>query len=131
MDMAAVRAPQTRDGLGLERMYLENFKQTGAELIFGTGRFIGPKTLEAALPGGQDSPLPRNQCNRQHRYAGCIGCVPGLADAQPLTHIEALELDQLPGHLIVIGGGYVGLEFRRRCAGSAARLPSSIAVTVC
>jgi pyruvate/2-oxoglutarate dehydrogenase complex dihydrolipoamide dehydrogenase (E3) component len=36
--------------------------------------------------------------------------IPGLADAQPLTHIEALELDQVPGHLIVIGGGYVGLE---------------------
>ena len=43
--------------------------------------------------------------------------LPGLADTQPLTHIEALELDQLPEHLLVIGGGYVGLEmaqaFRR------------------
>lgn len=36
--------------------------------------------------------------------------IPGLADAQPLTHIEALELDQVPGHLVVIGGGYVGVE---------------------
>jgi pyruvate/2-oxoglutarate dehydrogenase complex dihydrolipoamide dehydrogenase (E3) component len=36
--------------------------------------------------------------------------VPGLNDAQPLTHIEALELDELPEHLLVIGGGYVGLE---------------------
>src|SRR5207253_4572911 len=35
----------------------------------------------------------------------------GLADAGPLTHIEALELDRLPTHLIVLGGGYVGLEF--------------------
>jgi pyruvate/2-oxoglutarate dehydrogenase complex dihydrolipoamide dehydrogenase (E3) component len=35
---------------------------------------------------------------------------PGLVDAQPLTHIEALELDDLPEHLLVIGGGYVGLE---------------------
>ena len=37
--------------------------------------------------------------------------VPGLADVKPLTHIEALELDRLPAHLIVLGGGYVGLEF--------------------
>jgi pyruvate/2-oxoglutarate dehydrogenase complex dihydrolipoamide dehydrogenase (E3) component len=37
--------------------------------------------------------------------------VPGLADAQPLTHVEALELERLPDHLVVIGGGYVGLEF--------------------
>jgi len=36
--------------------------------------------------------------------------VPGLEQAQPLTHVEALELDYLPRHLIVIGGGYSGLE---------------------
>src|SRR6202040_3464655 len=36
--------------------------------------------------------------------------VPGLGAARPLTHIEALELDYLPSHLIVLGGGYVGLE---------------------
>jgi pyruvate/2-oxoglutarate dehydrogenase complex dihydrolipoamide dehydrogenase (E3) component len=36
--------------------------------------------------------------------------VPGLVDAQPLTHIEALELVEVPEHLFVIGGGYVGLE---------------------
>src|SRR5262245_30916540 len=39
-----------------------------------------------------------------------LEAIPGLAEAQPLTHIEALELDELPEHLIVIGGGYVGLE---------------------
>ena len=36
--------------------------------------------------------------------------VPGLKAAHPMTHIEALELDVLPPHLIVIGGGYAGLE---------------------
>jgi len=37
--------------------------------------------------------------------------VPGLKAATPLTNIEALELDRVPPHLIVLGGGYVGLEF--------------------
>jgi hypothetical protein len=37
-----------------------------------------------------------------------IPSVPGLEAARPLTHIEALELDYLPPHLIVLGGGYVG-----------------------
>jgi pyruvate/2-oxoglutarate dehydrogenase complex dihydrolipoamide dehydrogenase (E3) component len=37
--------------------------------------------------------------------------IPGLADAEPLTHIEALELDEVPAHLVVLGSGYVGLEF--------------------
>src|SRR6185437_13140243 len=36
--------------------------------------------------------------------------IPGLEAAKPMTHIEALELDILPPHLIVIGGGYAGLE---------------------
>ena len=42
-----------------------------------------------------------------------IPSVPGLEAARPLTHIEALELDYLPSHLIVLGGGYVGLEMAR------------------
>ncbi|HET9148878.1 MAG TPA: FAD-dependent oxidoreductase, partial [Alphaproteobacteria bacterium] len=42
-------------------------------------------------------------------HAG-IPPVPGLAEAHPLTNIEALDLDRLPEHLIVLGGGYVGLE---------------------
>jgi pyruvate/2-oxoglutarate dehydrogenase complex dihydrolipoamide dehydrogenase (E3) component len=39
-----------------------------------------------------------------------IESIPGLAEAQPLTHIEALELGEVPEHLLVIGGGYVGVE---------------------
>jgi len=39
-----------------------------------------------------------------------IPSIPGLKTAEPLTHIEALELDTLPPHLVVLGGGYVGLE---------------------
>jgi pyruvate/2-oxoglutarate dehydrogenase complex dihydrolipoamide dehydrogenase (E3) component len=40
-----------------------------------------------------------------------LAAIPGLAEAQPLTHIEALELDHIPEHLVVIGSGYVGVEF--------------------
>ena len=39
-----------------------------------------------------------------------LDAIPGLAEAQPLTHIEALELDEIPEHLLVVGGGYVGVE---------------------
>ena len=45
--------------------------------------------------------------------------VPGLA-AQPLTHVEALELDYVPRHLIVIGGGFPAWSWHRRFVGLAA-----------
>ena len=111
MDMARVRARKRAMVSGVNEMYLENYKQTGAELIFGTGRFVGPKTLEAALPGGKIRRLRGTNVIVSTGTRAALDGVPGLADVQPLTHIEALELDQLPGHLIVIGGGYVGLEF--------------------
>jgi pyruvate/2-oxoglutarate dehydrogenase complex dihydrolipoamide dehydrogenase (E3) component len=111
VDMSAVRARKRAMVSGLNEMYLENYKQTGGELIFGSGRFIGPKTLEAALPGGKIRRFRGTNVIVSTGTRAALDAVPGLADAQPLTHIEALELDQLPGHLIVIGGGYVGVEF--------------------
>jgi pyruvate/2-oxoglutarate dehydrogenase complex dihydrolipoamide dehydrogenase (E3) component len=111
VDMAAVRARKRAMVSGLNEMYLENFKQTGAELIFGTGHFIGPKTLEAELPGGKIRRFRGTNVIVSTGTRAALDAVPGLAEAQPLTHIEALELDELAGHLIVIGGGYIGLEF--------------------
>src|SRR5688500_3974395 len=51
--------------------------------------------------------------------------IPGLADAQPMTHVEALELDRVPEHLVVLGGGYVGLEFAQAMRRFGARVTVS------
>jgi pyruvate/2-oxoglutarate dehydrogenase complex dihydrolipoamide dehydrogenase (E3) component len=48
--------------------------------------------------------------------------IPGLRAAKPLTHVEALELDRLPRHLIVLGGGYVGVEFAQAFARFGSRV---------
>ena len=53
--------------------------------------------------------------------------IPGLAEAQPLTHIEALELDQIPEHLLVIGSGYVGVEFAQAMRRFGSECRSSVA----
>ena len=110
VDMPAVLARKRAMVSGLNDMYLDNYKQTGAEFILGSGRFIGPKTLEVVLPGGTIRRLRGANVIVSTGTRAALEPIPGLADAQPLTHIEALELDQVPGHLIVIGGGYVGLE---------------------
>jgi len=98
-------------------LHLQNYKASGAELIMGDGRFVAPKTLEVRLNDGATRVLAGDQVFLNIGTHAAIPNVPGLEAARPLTHIEALELDRLPAHLIVLGGGYVGLEmaqaFRR------------------
>ncbi len=110
VDMQAVRARKRAMVSGLNEMYLDNFKQTGAEFICGSGRFVSPKTLEVTLPDRTIRLLRGANVIVSTGTRAALESIPGLAEAQPLTHIEALELDQTPRHLIVIGGGYVGLE---------------------
>ena len=111
IDMRAVRERKRRMVSDWNEAYLENYKKTGTELIFGVGRFIGPKTLEVTLPDGSARQLRGKNVIVNVGTHAALEPVPGLADAQPLTHIEALELDQLSTHLLVLGSGYVGLEF--------------------
>lgn len=109
-DMAKVRQ-RKRDMVDREiALHLENYKSSGAELIMGTGRFVAPKTLEVRLNDGGTRVLAGDQVFLNIGTHATIPSVPGLESARPLTHIEALELDYLPSHLIVLGGGYVGLE---------------------
>jgi pyruvate/2-oxoglutarate dehydrogenase complex dihydrolipoamide dehydrogenase (E3) component len=108
--MRAVRARKRRMVSSWNDVYLGNYKTSGAEFILGSGRFIGPKTLEAALPDGTTRQLRRNNVIIDTGTRAALDRIPGLVEAQPLTHIEALELDEVPEHLLVIGGGYVGLE---------------------
>jgi pyruvate/2-oxoglutarate dehydrogenase complex dihydrolipoamide dehydrogenase (E3) component len=90
--------------------HLQIYKASGAELIMGSGRFVAPKTLEVKLNDGGIRVLAADKVFLNVGTRAAIPNVPGLQAAQPLTHIEALELDYAPRHLIVIGGGYVGLE---------------------
>ena len=110
MDMAKVRQ-RKRDMVNREiDFHLKSYKTSGAELIMGTGRFAAPKTLEVRLNDGGTRELAADQVFLNVGTHAAIPKVPGLEAARPLTHIEALELDYLPQHLIVFGGGYVGLE---------------------
>ncbi len=124
IDMPGVRDRKRKMVTGLNEMYLENYRKTGAEFILGTGRFIAPRMVEVALPGGITRRLRGTDVIVSTGTRAAMEAIPGLAGAQPLTHIEALELDQVPEHLLVIGGGYVGVEFAQamRRFGSAVSL---------
>jgi pyruvate/2-oxoglutarate dehydrogenase complex dihydrolipoamide dehydrogenase (E3) component len=117
IDMAAVRERKRKMVRNLVDMHLDNYKKSGAELVMGTGRFIGPRTIEVELADGGKRTFRGKNVVINTGSRATLEPIPGLAEAKPLTHIEALELDHIPKHLLVLGAGYVGLElaqaFRR------------------
>jgi pyruvate/2-oxoglutarate dehydrogenase complex dihydrolipoamide dehydrogenase (E3) component len=110
VDMHIVRERKRSMVLGWNDAYLGNYKKSGAEFVLGSGRFIGTRMLEVTLPDGGARQLRGTNVIINTGTHAAFEPIPGLVDAQPLTHIEALELDEVPEHLLVIGGGYVGLE---------------------
>jgi pyruvate/2-oxoglutarate dehydrogenase complex dihydrolipoamide dehydrogenase (E3) component len=95
--------------------HLEIYRASGAELIMGTGRFVTPKTVEVRLNAGGTRVLAGDRVFLNLGTHATMPPIAGLADARPLTNIELLELDRLAEHLVVLGGGYVGLEFAQAC----------------
>src|SRR5215475_7965988 len=110
VDMATVRQRKRAMVDGQIARHLQNYKTSGAALIMGTGHFVAPKTLEVCLNDGGTRLLAGDQVFLNVGTHAAMPRVPGLEAARPLTNIEALELDYVPPHLIVLGGGYVGLE---------------------
>jgi pyruvate/2-oxoglutarate dehydrogenase complex dihydrolipoamide dehydrogenase (E3) component len=110
IDMAKVRQ-RKRDMVKAEvAAVLQQYDSSGAELIMGAGNFVAPKTLEVRLNDGGTRMLVGDQVFLNIGTHAAIPSVPGLDAAAPHTNIELLELDYVPQHLIVLGGGYVGLE---------------------
>ena len=95
VDMRAVRERKRRMVSGWNDEYLENYEKSGAQLIFAAGRFIGPRTLEAALPDGTTRRLRGTNVIVNTGTHASSEPIPGLAEAQPLTHTEQLAI---PGH---------------------------------
>jgi pyruvate/2-oxoglutarate dehydrogenase complex dihydrolipoamide dehydrogenase (E3) component len=110
LDMSAVRGRKRQMVSALNDLYLDNYRKTGAEFILGSGRFVALRTLDVTVPDGTRRQLRGTSVIISTGTRAALEAIPGLAEAQPLTHIEALELDEVPDHLIVIGSGYVGLE---------------------
>lgn len=87
VDMRTVRDRKRKMVSGEVDLHLAEFKRSGAELIFGSGRFIGPKTVEATLPDGTRRQLRGTNVIIGTGTHAALEPIPGLADSQPLTHI--------------------------------------------
>ena len=109
-DMAKVLARKRKMVEGLVALHLELYRASGTELILGDARFVAAKTVEVHLNDGGTRILRGDRVFLNLGTRPSLPSIPGLA-AAALTNIELLELDRLPEHLVVLGGGYVGLEF--------------------
>jgi pyruvate/2-oxoglutarate dehydrogenase complex dihydrolipoamide dehydrogenase (E3) component len=83
----------------------------GVEVIRGEARFLGPKELEANLNGGETVRLSADNIFINTGARPANPPVEGLDRVPALNSTTIMELDEVPDHLLVLGGSYVGLEF--------------------
>jgi probable pyridine nucleotide-disulfide oxidoreductase len=109
VDMGRVAERTAEVVAGMVDYNRQAFRASGFELVLGWGRFVQPRVIEVAAEG-----VPRRLTGeRIYLNLGTKAAIPpisGLREAEPLTHVEALTLNVLPSRLLVIGGGYVGME---------------------
>jgi pyruvate/2-oxoglutarate dehydrogenase complex dihydrolipoamide dehydrogenase (E3) component len=123
-DMAGVQQRKRRMVEDLVSVHLARYQASGVDLIMGEARFVAAKTIAVDLRDGGMRNLSAERVVLSVGTRAAIPDVPGLTDARPMTHVEALDLERVPERLIVIGGGYVGLEF----AQAAGRFGSHVTV---
>ena len=122
VDMAGVNARRQAMVDDNVQIHTTNFAKNKGEFVMGFGRFIADKTVEVALNVGGTRTLRSDRIFIDTGSHATIDPIPGLAESSPLTHIEALELTVLPKHLLVLGGGFVGLELSQALRRFGARV---------
>src|SRR6201992_1110613 len=111
VDLAAVRERKRAMVAGARQNYASRLAQDGLDLIEGEAHFTGPKAVEIALTGGGtrqvSAPVGVIDTGTSPRPLPITG-----ADGIPvLDSTSVMELEEVPAHLIILGGSYIGLEF--------------------
>jgi pyruvate/2-oxoglutarate dehydrogenase complex dihydrolipoamide dehydrogenase (E3) component len=83
----------------------------GLDLIEGEAHFTGPKTVEVALPDGGTRQISAPVVVIDTGTRPRLLTITGAGEVPVLDSTSLMELDELPEHLIILGGGYIGLEF--------------------
>jgi pyruvate/2-oxoglutarate dehydrogenase complex dihydrolipoamide dehydrogenase (E3) component len=111
LDMGHVQKRKQGMVQGLLALHADRFDSSGAELIWGEGRFSGDRKIRVALNDGGELTLTGERVFLNLGSRAAIPDIPGLRGSNPMTHVEALNLSEVPEHLVILGGGYVGVEF--------------------
>lgn len=112
VDLAAVRARKDKvvaDFRSGSQKSLES--KPGLDLIWGEARFTGPKELEVALNAGGSRTVSAKRVVINTGQRPSAPRLPGLETIPYLDSTSVMDLGEVPEHLIILGGGYIGLEF--------------------
>ncbi len=83
----------------------------GLDLLMGEARFVGPKAIEVRLQSGEVQQLSGEKIFINTGARPMLPPIEGIESVPVLNSTTIMELDTVPEHLVVLGGGYVGLEF--------------------
>jgi pyruvate/2-oxoglutarate dehydrogenase complex dihydrolipoamide dehydrogenase (E3) component len=83
----------------------------GVELLMGAARFSGPKTVAVQMNDGTQRELRAEQIFINVGTRNSQPPIEGLDSVPALDSTSIMELGDVPEHLIVLGGGYIGMEF--------------------
>jgi len=111
VDLAAVRDRKRAMVAGARQNYASVLRQDGLDLIEGEAHFTAPNMIEVGLTNSAtrqiSAPVIVIDAGTRPRPLA----IPGADEVPVLDSTSIMELDEIPEHLIVVGGGYVGLEF--------------------
>jgi len=112
VDLAKVRQRKRDIVNKFRRSSQRHIEQTvGLDLLFGEARFTGSKTMEVHLNEGEIRHLTADKIFINTGTRPVNPPVEGLDRVPSLDSTSIMELESLPEHLLVLGGGYIGLEF--------------------
>ncbi len=112
VNMSAIRRRKQKIVESFRDKGLKGLEKTqGLELMKGVARFIGPRLLEVVLNEGGTRHLSAKRIFINTGARPAKPAVRGLDTIPTLDSSSIMELETLPEHLLVLGGGYVGLEF--------------------
>jgi pyruvate/2-oxoglutarate dehydrogenase complex dihydrolipoamide dehydrogenase (E3) component len=118
VDLAAVRRRKERVVTSFRSGIERGLERTeGVELVRGHGRFAGPKEVAVDLVAGGERRLRSEHLFVNTGTRAAVPPLAGLSSVPFLDNTTIMELEAVPEHLLIIGGGYIGLElgqmFRR------------------
>ncbi|MBD2715884.1 mercuric reductase [Microvirga sp. STR05] len=113
VDMAAVVTRKDEIVLAMRNGVRSNLTQErpGITVLHGHATFVGPRTVQVQLAGGKTQQLTARKVFINTGTRAAVPDIEGLQEVPFLTTTQLLDLKELPEHLVILGGGYIGLEF--------------------